>query len=161
VQAHINGELKLIFNVMAHHGYEFGFRTALEISRFISKHQQLGEEDWEIQVAIDAQIYQKILPRLNGSRARLEPVLRSLAVLCRSERKWSSSQTGPTKLENRESILIEARAAASSLRLQTASDPFSDPSGQDLTPIYPLSDAKIQRMYWLVRQNGFTSFAEA
>ena len=28
----------LFFKVLAHYGYEFGFRTALEISRFVKKY---------------------------------------------------------------------------------------------------------------------------
>lgn len=161
VQGHVNSELMLFFNVMAHHGYEFGFRTALEISRFIYYHQLLGNKDWAIQDAIDAQIYQKILPRLNGSRARIEPVLRSLTVLCRSQRNWFSDKNGPSQLVNRQSLLSDAKAAGSSTRLQAADDSFADPSDQDVTPIYPQSATKIRRMYRLVRQNGFTSFAEA
>lgn len=113
-----NTEMKAIFRVLAEHGLEFGYRTAYEMDRFIRQYARLVP-DWNIYDALDAQVYQKTLPRLNGSRATLEPVLSALADFCQRPRPDS------------------------------------------LDPHYPLSLHKIARMRRMLRQNGFTSFAEA
>ncbi len=161
VQSRVNNELRLLFRVMAEHGYEFGYRTAFEFTRFVHQYQQLEPVDWSLDDAIDAQIYQKILPRLNGSRARLEPVLRSLAALCVAERNWITSHHQRLELSNREMILSQASAAASSTQYPIPEDSLTSTSTETSRPLYPLSEAKIQRMLRLLRQNGFTSFAEA
>ncbi len=59
---------------------EFGYRSASEIGRFIALSKRLaGMTDNE---AIDAAIVQKLLPKLHGSRKKLEPVLKALWSLC-------------------------------------------------------------------------------
>lgn len=156
VQSRVNHELRLLFRVLAEHGYEFGYRTAFEFTRFVLHYQQLEPQNWSIDDAIDAQIYQKILPRLNGSRAGLEPVLRALAALCVAERNWETGQNQHLELQNRDAILDIASVAAKSGQM-----PLTGTSAEESRPLYPLSEAKIQRMLRLLRQNGFTSFAEA
>lgn len=160
LQVRVNNELRLFYNVMAEHGFEFGYRTALEISRFILHHHQLSLKEWSLEDAIDAQIYQKLLPKLSGSRARLEPVLRSLAVLCIAKRNWVNGPDQLPELENREMLISRAKAAATSTLYPSSEDLITD-SILANTPVYPMSEAKVQRMYRLLRQNGFTSFAEA
>ena len=59
---------------------EFGYRSASEIGRFIALSKSLaGMTDDE---AIDAAIVQKLLPKLHGSRKKLEPVLKALWSMC-------------------------------------------------------------------------------
>lgn len=59
---------------------EFGYRSASEIGRFISLSKSLaGMTDDD---AIDAAIVQKLLPKLHGSRKKLEPVLKALWSMC-------------------------------------------------------------------------------
>lgn len=60
---------------------EFGYRTVNEISRYLhfnddDKNGIKGDE------AIDTAIVQKLLPKLHGSRKKLEPVLKQLWKLC-------------------------------------------------------------------------------
>ncbi len=59
---------------------EFGYRSASEIGRFIALFKSLtGMTDND---AIDAAIVQKLLPKLHGSRKKLEPVLKALWTMC-------------------------------------------------------------------------------
>jgi len=59
---------------------EFGYRSASEIGRFIALSKSIaGMTDDE---AIDAAIVQKLLPKLHGSRKKLEPVLKALWSMC-------------------------------------------------------------------------------
>ncbi len=59
---------------------EFGYRSASEIGRFIALSKNLaGMTDDE---AIDAAMVQKLLPKLHGSRKKLEPVLKALWSMC-------------------------------------------------------------------------------
>lgn len=63
---------------------EFGYRSATEIFRFIS--QSLTNDDTSKKLGInqilDFAIVQKLLPKLHGSRKKLEPVLQALWKLC-------------------------------------------------------------------------------
>lgn len=63
-------------------GAEFGFRTAFEISRFVVFHATLTGPGWQFKDALDAQVLQKLLPKLHGSERRLGPVLKALETFC-------------------------------------------------------------------------------
>ena len=80
------GELKAslseIFNQLVPIGAEFGFRTAYEITRFTHFHAKLSGEGWKFEHALDAQVLQKLLPKLHGSERRLGPVLKALETFC-------------------------------------------------------------------------------
>ena len=141
---------------MAEHGYEFGFRIVHEVSRFVEKYAEI-EVDWSEKDAIDAQICQKLLPRLNGSRARLEPVLLALSYLCAAPRQWDEVDSRLPILANSAQLMDEAMAASGQGVAALASIAPKD----DALIVYPLAYEKIRRMLRLLRQNGFTSFAEA
>jgi hypothetical protein len=155
----IQAELLMFFRVLSEYGFEFGFRTANEIVRYVHRYSLINSS-WTTEAAIDGQIYQKILPRLNGSRARLEPVLLAMAELCQIPREWRADSNGTLTLSNRDALLQSALDAASPLMVNARSLSRSDDAAAP-PPGYPLSSAKIQSMLRLVRQNGFTSFAEA
>lgn len=159
-QAKLNAELLIFFRVLSEFGYEFGYRTALEISRFVQRYSLLSAI-YSFEEAADAQIYQKFLPRLNGSRARLEPILLSLASLCWVPREWRTDRDSLPILANSEQLVQQSLDASDPTLSSRSMDSFSTDTGAGLVPIYPLSSAKIRRMYRLLRQNGFTSFAEA
>ena len=57
---------------------EFGYRTVNEISRYL----HFANGDLADDAAIDTAILQKLLPKLHGSRKKLEPVLQQLWKLC-------------------------------------------------------------------------------
>ncbi len=69
------------FKVLKKVNAEFGYRSATEIYRFIANAKTCakGMTDDEI---LDAAIVQKLLPKLHGSRKKLEPALKALWGLC-------------------------------------------------------------------------------
>jgi 5-methylcytosine-specific restriction protein B len=71
-----------VFKALAPIGAEFGFRTAFEISRFVVFHAMLTGTGWKFSTALDAQVLQKLLPKLHGSERRLGPVLKALEEFC-------------------------------------------------------------------------------
>lgn len=76
--------LQEFFNELKNVNAEFGYRTATEIFRFIC--QAKATDDTLIKMTdeeiLDAAIVQKLLPKLHGSRKKLEPVLTQLWKLC-------------------------------------------------------------------------------
>ena len=83
-------EIQLLFETLADHEAEFGFRSTLAMGRFVAFYAELSastedpaevEEGWQKR-AFDAQILQKILPKMHGSKRKLGPVLRALAACC-------------------------------------------------------------------------------
>ncbi len=118
-------------------GAEFGYRTASEIYRFAGIISMLTEREgdkWNLNQIADAAIMQKLLPKLHGSRRKLEPVLKLLAGLC----------------------LTDDSKAANYLKEYENLD-LIDPAKVS----FPISLEKIIRMYNRAQKDGFTSFAEA
>jgi hypothetical protein len=154
----LSAEMGLLFDVMALFGSEFGFRTVKEIARYTHFYRKLGGPDSSFESAMDAQVCQKILPKLNGSRRRLEPILCALAVLCYRRHDWDAEHS---QLRNREALLDECRRAGSLEDEQL--HPISNPGAfsVDSAEAYPISFAKIERMLRRVSTEGFASFAEA
>lgn len=80
------GVLTACFEHLEPIGAEFGFRTAHEILRYVEKYANLLLPDEALASKIghilDSAIAQKLLPKLHGSRRKLEPVLAALAGLC-------------------------------------------------------------------------------
>jgi 5-methylcytosine-specific restriction protein B len=149
VKSAFEAEMLLLFKALQAHGAEFGYRTAHEAARFLHFHKLLGnhpdgDAPW-FPEAFDCVIFQKFLPKLHGSRAKLGPLLKMLWFLCVNE----PASRGADALQ-------AAEAAARS------TDKNSEPSREvpDNAP-YKLSAEKIGRMWRLLRDNGFASFAEA
>ncbi|MEO7045743.1 MAG: hypothetical protein ABI091_10595, partial [Ferruginibacter sp.] len=128
----LNGTLISFFDELKKTGAEFGFRTASEILRFATIINRI-ESEWTVTQIIDAAIMQKLLPKVHGSRRKLEPILKTLAKLCLKEEK------------NLEDLL----SAKKELNFE------------DNNVKYPLSLEKIVRMNQSLLNNGFTSYAEA
>ncbi|MBO7537651.1 MAG: hypothetical protein J6T44_00045 [Prevotella sp.] len=76
--------LQDFFNQLKSVNAEFGYRSATEIFRFIcqAKTNDDTKQKMEAKEILDAAIVQKLLPKLHGSRKKLEPVLRKLWSLC-------------------------------------------------------------------------------
>jgi len=68
--------LRALHALLSKWDLEFGYRTNLEGIRFASIYSALGRDDWR--EALDLIVLQKILPRINGPRARVEEPLKSL-----------------------------------------------------------------------------------
>jgi 5-methylcytosine-specific restriction protein B len=149
VKAAYDAEMMLLFKTLQVHGAEFGYRTAYETARFIHFYKLLGNHaDGDITWfpgAFDSVIFQKLLPKLHGSRAKLGPVLKKLWFLCVNEAASRGADA-----------LTAAEEAARSID-KKAEPSVVVPAGAP----YPQSAEKIGRMWRLLIENGFTSFAEA
>lgn len=162
----LEDEVMLFYEAMASQGAEFGFRTAREIARFIRMHTVLGNGTPNFQAALDAQVLQKLLPKLHGSQRKLEPLLRSLAVLCHETRGWQVEPKPADAAELRARLLADMHAAANTRNKDL--DPLSARKKEDGEPRFaigtaylPMSFEKLIRMLERVARDGFTSFAEA
>jgi len=121
--------LRTLHRLLSTVGAEFGYRTYYEARRFASVYFALGGTDWRN--ALDLQVMQKVLPKLHGSRRRLEPTLSALGRFC------LNLEAG------------EAQASQFDPAAATASDPR-----------LPISFEKIRRMTLSLRANQFASFTE-
>ena len=149
VKAAYDAEMLLLFKTLQAHGAEFGYRTAYETARFIHFYKLLGnhadgDATW-FPGAFDCVVFQKLLPKLHGSRAKLGPVLKKLWFLCVND------ATG------RGADALKAAEEAARSTDKKAEPSVLVPAGAP----YPLSAEKIGRMWRLLIENGFASFAEA
>ena len=118
------------FRPLAKLGAEFGYRSASEIMSFCGFYIDAGAS---IDEAIDAAIVQKLLPKVHGSRRKLEGVLSEIWKLC---------------LNQGVNDQLDAVAKA-------------DVDYEFTKNKYPLSAEKVLRMFRAAMANGFASFAEA
>lgn len=149
IKAAYETEMLCFFKVLSTRGAEYGYRVAHEAARFINYFQVLGkypagDVSW-LPSAMDGLVLQKFLPKLHGSRAKLGPLLKKLWFLCVADATLRG--TDP---------VAKAEESARS----------NDKGGEPSLPIpmaapYPLSAEKILRMWKLLNENGFASFAEA
>ncbi len=128
----LNKTLITFFKELKKTGAEFGYRSVAEILRFTAIVNKI-EPSWSMNEIIDAAIMQKLLPKVHGSRRKLEPVLKTLGKLCLNnpENIESFFSPKPENLDNNPDIK------------------------------YPISFEKILRMNQGLINNGFTSYAEA
>jgi hypothetical protein len=124
--------LRRIHRILSGHHLEFGHRVFYEANRFAAIFAATGVTN--PLAALDRQIMQKILPRLHGSRRKLELALCALGAEC---------------LQSTDATLADEFAQRF--------DPLNPPA---IPVIMPLSFEKIQRMLRALRLNQFTSFSE-
>jgi 5-methylcytosine-specific restriction protein B len=74
-------KMKQLHQVLTHYGLEFGHRTFFETLRFAALAEAAGIST--VEAVLDRVVIQKVLPRLHGSRRRLELPLLALAHFCR------------------------------------------------------------------------------
>lgn len=121
------------FDVLKKGGAEFGYRSASEILKYAYIIKKLGVS-WNDDEIFDTAIMQKLLPKVHGSRRKLEPHLKLMAELCLKE-----------------NALFDEMVKQ-----------FEADRTIDYTQVkYPVSFEKIMRMYRNLLSNGFTSYAEA
>ncbi len=144
-------EMMLFFNILKEHHAEFGFRTGYEAGRFKHFYEKLGAEgDW-FPKAMDAVIVQKLLPKLHGSRTKLEGLLWALAYACGAER-------GEQKAED---FLKSCQEAGKAQNESTHSPDAVAKALNGTEARYPMSFEKILRMYRKLMRDQFVTFAEA
>jgi len=116
--------------ILEEHHLHFGYRVANEIARYMGLARENLTEG-QLDAAFDLQVLQKILPKLAGNRARLEPVLWELLGYLH----WGEPHT----LDRSQEVLDELAAGEAA---------------------YPRSARKVRRMLETVRRVGFVSFVE-
>ena len=132
--------LQGFFDLLHSARLEFAFRTIDEITRYIQVDFEFAQnkEAWALERCLDAQVLQKILPKLHGSRRRLEAILIALATYC-EKRDLDAAK----KLLQREAEL--------------SSYPPATPQGE---VAFPLSHTKLIEMIEAVRRDQFVSFIQ-
>ncbi len=70
------------FTKLQEAGSEFGYRSASEISRFVKICSDLANIEMTTDEVVDAAIIQKLLPKVHGSRNKIERILKELGSLC-------------------------------------------------------------------------------
>jgi hypothetical protein len=88
--SHFNTFITEWFDLMQTYHAEFGFRTIDEARRFFVFYQHINPEMRNEQI-FDCIIYQKLLPKLNGSRAKLSNLLMAL---------WNQCHTSATDISS-------------------------------------------------------------
>lgn len=125
-------QLSQLHALLSEAGFEFGHRVFYEALRFSAMLAAAGNEDpYE---ALDLQVMQKILPRLHGSRRRLEGSLAALGKFC-----------------------FDLGYEAGEVSAATPFDPGAQASAD---PRLPLSFDKVRRMMRTLRANQFVSFTD-
>ena len=126
-------ELRNIHQILSPHGFEFGHRVYYEAQRFASIYEAAGSGS--VEDILDRVLIQKILPRLHGSRRRLESLIKELAHYCYDLSMPTASTAAPDTI-----------FALESSNLNDSS--------------LPNSFEKLTRMLRSLRANQFTSFTE-
>lgn len=126
--------LRTVHQLLSVGGFEFGHRVFYEAVRFAAMHAAAGNPD--SLHSFDLLVLQKILPKLHGSRRRLESTLCALGVFCRHLNY--SAEVG----------------------LTDAAGQFDSPEGSAALAKLPRSYEKLVRMIGMLRSNQFVSFTE-
>lgn len=103
------------FKVLKKVNAEFGYRSATEIYRFIANAKVCAKSMTDEEI-LDAAIVQKLLPKLHGSRKKLEPALKALWKLCMDD----DHITEPITLDNLEFAKFPESADKIQRVMQTA-----------------------------------------
>jgi len=147
-----NEKLIVFFNELKKAGAEFGYRSASDISRLISILNSMTnntESDGNNKLPnndfIDIAIMQKLLPKLHGSRSKLNPILLTLAKFCVED------GIEIIKDKHKEKVFIDSYLKEVDDKENTL----------NIKILYPISFEKIVRMYNNALTNGYTSYAEA
>lgn len=147
-------EMLTFFKLFQQHDAEFGFRIAREAAKFLHFHNLLSgspadDEAW-FNEAFDAVIIQKMLPKLNGSRTKLEGLLWALAWACGSDRQGVEVDGFRAQIKT-----------AGHMDDEAVYGPEAVEKKYGATARYPLSFAKVMRMWRRLIRDQFVSFSEA
>ena len=131
-----------LFLLMKERHLEFGFRPMAEILRYLAVDYELtpDEAEWNWKPAMDAQILQKILPKLHGSKRKIGSLLGALATYCEAGNPGEATK------------VLAGDIAADSYPAE----------GDKLfeSPLFPDSHRKLCEMIVSVRRDQFVSFIQ-
>ena len=131
-----------LFGIMQLRHQEFAFRSMAEMLRFLAVDYELTADKlkWDWAAAMDAQIIQKILPKLHGSKRKIGPLLTALATYC---------ETG------------DRDAAVKPLQSDAVADAYPVTGDKvAATPQFRNSHRKLCEMIEAVRREQFVSFIQ-
>jgi 5-methylcytosine-specific restriction protein B len=144
----INMHLINLLNILKQGRFEFAYRTANEVTRYLRVCRHLAEdkdawskEGWK--KSLDDEILQKILPRLHGSRNRLGPLLGALACYLHTGDRDAAEKYFPTE------------------GAELASKSIGDAEFRAMvkaSALFPRSFAKIKMMSEVLIEEQFVSF---
>lgn len=123
--------LRKLHRLLADSHVQFGHRVVYEANRFAALLASAGVSD--LMVALDLQVLQKVLPRVHGSRKRLDPVMRALGWFC----------FDPDADDSKEAV-----------------EAFNFKQLPEGEPTLPRTFRKLQRMMRHLEADQFASFAE-
>jgi len=167
-KAAFESEMMLLFHVLQEHGAEFGYRVAHEAARFLYFYRELGgfAEADELRAterlgewfddAMDAVIVQKLLPKLHGSRSKLEGLLWALGIVC----AWDRSALDPTE-KDAELLELCKEAGLATEPKYSPESLWKQMEAAERQARYKRSFDKILRMQRKLERDQFTGFAEA
>ena len=148
-------EMLLLFQILQKHQAEFGYRTSYEAARFMHFYKELGgfaeQTDEYFDHAMDAVIVQKLLPKLHGSRTKLEGLLWALINVCATKRP--ADMNAFTK-----ECIVAGKAQDEALSPKQFDTEFEKEKPDVL---YPLSFKKLMRMHRKLIRDQFVTFSEA
>lgn len=155
-------EMLLFFNLLREHNAEFGYRTGYEAARFIHFFGFLGgypdgSADW-FDSAMDAVIVQKFLPKLHGSRSKLEGLLWALAWACGANRNDRDGKSFADQILEASQAQDDALYGPETLWAALSKIRPENPAA---AARYPLSYGKVMRMWRKLVRDQFVTFAEA
>lgn len=133
VREEFANRLKQLHRMLSRYGMEFGHRAFYECIRLAALLQTAGIGDRE--AVLDRIVLQRILPRLHGSRRKLEEPLRALVFFCRELPENAPSESDLAAVD------LEALSKGTTAKL-------------------PKSHDKVVRMLRSLRLNQFASFTE-
>lgn len=133
-----------LFRILQRGRFEYAYRTANEVMRYlrVSRHLATDKAAWDgggWRTDVDAQILQKLLPKLHGSVGRIGPLLAELAEYC---------QSGTVTGEDRN------RREHAALRLQEAE------SLSEEDAVFTASLRKLKSMIRALNEEQFVSFIQ-
>ncbi|MEX3901220.1 McrB family protein [Paraburkholderia sp. BR10954] len=132
VCAEVTSRLRQLHELLSRYNLEFGHRVFYEALRFAALAEEAGIAG--LRAIMDRIVMQKILPRLHGSRRRLELPLLALAQFCKE---------------------LPDTVASDDVLPTTATE---EATGQGAA--LPIAYAKVTRMLRSLRANQFASFTE-
>jgi len=155
-------ECLLFFDLLSAHNAEFGYRVANEAARFMHFYRVLSGKDEDsvdwFDGAMDAVIVQKLLPKLHGSRTKLEGLLWALAFACGSDRGTLTPKEFLEECKKAGKAEVEKAYSPEAVAKLIKEKKIVD---ENTTARYPLSFEKILRMYRKLIRDQFVTFAEA
>jgi 5-methylcytosine-specific restriction enzyme B len=99
LDVNLSSDILPFFNGLEELGAEFGYRTASEIIRFVAICTEISGGKMKPNDIIDAAIIQKLLPKIHGSRNKIEKVLNELGKLCLQDEAVEHFQLNDDKLD--------------------------------------------------------------